>query len=347
MTKKTNPLLLSIGGGKGGVGKSMVSSNLAIQFAQGGLRVALLDLDFGAANLHTIFGLRYPQHGLGDYFSQKKSELKNFLIETPVNNLWLAPGSGFIPELADLKYEDKIKLINHIKELDADIVLLDLGAGTSSNVVDFFSMTTAGIVVTTPEPTSIVNAYEFLKNIVYRALFRMFKKHPELLKIVKQSSTNENSQEGNTPVIKTIEEIIKKIEKKYPWAAENISDLCKDFNFHLVFNQARDLGEVQLGRKLHDISKKYLNLNLGYSGILFYNEQVAASVHKMSPISLTEPESTTTKSLKKIASHTLKKAIQKHRGEEILPFDDQYQHVLMNAQKDYQQYLLNRKSARL
>src|ERR1700722_16095086 len=123
MKKQSEPLIIAIGGGKGGVGKSMVSSNLAVQYAQAGLQVVLIDLDVGAANLHTIFGIRQPPKGLGDYFTTPRSQLTDYFIDTNIPNLKLVPGSGFVPELANLKHVQKVKIITQIKNLSTDLVL--------------------------------------------------------------------------------------------------------------------------------------------------------------------------------------------------------------------------------
>jgi flagellar biosynthesis protein FlhG len=337
--KNDEPLIISIGGGKGGVGKSMVSSNLAVQYAMAGMKVVLLDLDFGAANLHTIFGIRQPPRGLGDYFTTPRSKLTDFVVKTELENLLLIPGSGFVPELANLKHMQKVKLINQIKKLKADLVLLDLGAGSSNNVVDFFAMTQAGLVVTTPEPTAIVNAYEFLKNVVYRILFRMFRSHKAISDILK-ISTNPNNHLN----ISTISELIDAVAQKNEWIAENIRELCLDLDFYVIFNQARKTNEAHLGVKLRDICSRHLCLDLNFAGMIFYNEEVPTAVHKMRPISLTDPESVTTVTLKRVATQTMNHVLTKViNGNKLESFEKQLSRVMMSAKKDYEKNLLVQK----
>lgn len=333
------PLIVSIGGGKGGVGKSMVSSNMAVQYAQAGMKVVLIDLDFGAANLHTIFGIRQPDKGLGDYFTTPRSKLTDFVIKTELDNLLLIPGSGFIPELANLKHMQKVKLIAHIKKLNADLVLLDLGAGSSNNVVDFFSMTQAGIVVTTPEPTAIVNAYEFLKNVVYRILFRMFRNQKEMLKILRFSTIPNN--ELNAP---TVSDLIAIISKNNKWLAENIQEICSDLDFYVIFNQARKISEVQLGVKLRDICLRYLCLDLNFSGFIFYNEEVCSAVFKMRPLVLMSPKSISTRTIERVSTQTMNHIIHKiMNGRRLESFDGQLSRIMNFARKDYEENLLMQK----
>lgn len=334
-----DPLIIGIGGGKGGVGKSMVSSNLAVQYAQAGLRVVIIDLDFGAANLHTIFGLRQPPHSLGDYFGSPRSQLGDYLISTPVENLWLIPSSGFVPEMANLKHLQRVKLINHIKSLDADLVLLDLGAGSALNVVDFFSMCHAGIVVATPEPTSVVNAYEFLKNVIYRIFFRILRNHKELLHLVKRSL-----RPGNDLNISTVSQLIETVEERCSWAADMMREVCEESSFHLIFNQARKTSDLQLGTKLNQICSKYLHLQLNFSGMIFFNEEVPACVYRMSPISLVEPESVTSQTMKNIAYTTFQRVARKLLDESTADsFDTQLAHAGKLVNTDFKRNLLTQR----
>lgn len=335
------PLIFSIGGGKGGVGKSMCSSNLAVQYALAGMKVVLIDLDFGAANLHTIFGIRQPPKGLGDYFTTPRSQLTDYLVKTELQNLSLIPGSGFVPELANLRHMQKVKLIKQIRRLDADLVLLDLGAGSANNVVDFFSMTRAGIVVTTPEPTAIVNAYEFLKNVIYRVLFRMFKNQKSISDILKLSTIP-----GNEQNISTVSDIIEVVSKENEWTAQNIRDVCNDFDFYVIFNQARKVEEAQLGAKLRNICSKHLCLNLNFTGIIFHNEEVSTAVFKMRPITLASPGSVTTKTLKRVATQIMKHVINKSvEGGHLQAFESQLAQVMKNAHRDFEENLLLQRHA--
>lgn len=326
-------LIIAIGGGKGGVGKSMVSANLAIAYAQAGLKVVLADLDLGGANVHTIFGMRDPPQGLGEYFVTARSQLGDYLVGTDVSNLKLITGGGFVPELANLKHLQKVKLVQQIKALDADVVVLDLGAGTALHVVDFFSMTQAGIVVTTPEPTAVINAYEFVKNVAYRILFRMFRGQEAMTELIKASLLP--SQGGETV---TLQDVLKAIEVKNPWAAENVKAVWQELHFYLVINQAKRPDDLQLGKKLSGLSEKYLSLPLRIAGMVFQDEDVSSSILKMSPVSLSFPQATATATIRRVATDVLDDLL-KGRN---LDLDKHYNTLLTLALRDYQQTLLTR-----
>lgn len=290
--KKKSPIIFAVGGAKGGVGKSMVCSNLAIQYAKEGLKVALLDLDFGAANLHTIFGLSRPNKGWTDYFKEPDQGLERFLSDTKQKNLYLLPSAGFVPEMASLAYEDKVFLIKKIKDLPVDAVFLDLGAGSSQDMVDFFLIADFKLLVTTSEPTALMNNYEFIKNALYRSLKRLYQSNDQiqpLLQAFKESSAS------------TLQSFIDQVTEMDSWQKELIENVCKELCIFIIFNQIRKIEEAKASFRLKKVCKKQLNLDLQYPGFIFFNDDIAASVQKMLPISLLRPQSIVSRIFKRIA----------------------------------------------
>ena len=171
-TIPTGPRIWAIGGGKGGVGKSVVTANLAVAVARTGARVAVIDADLGGANLHTMVGVPSPKRNLSDFIARRVSSLAEILTPTPIDNLWLVSGAKALLETANPNYGQKGKILNHIARLDVDHVFLDLGAGTAFNVLDFFLVARKGVLVVVPEATSVENAYFFIKAAYFRKLKR-------------------------------------------------------------------------------------------------------------------------------------------------------------------------------
>ncbi|WP_455381355.1 AAA family ATPase, partial [Salinispira pacifica] len=154
--------IIPIASGKGGVGKSLLAANIAIVLGQAGKRVILADLDLGASNLHLILGISNLSVGIGTVLAKSGSDLEEVIIDTDYENLRFIPGDAEIPGLANLSSGQKRMLIRRLRKLDADYLVLDLGAGTNFNTLDFFLTSGHGIVITAPTPTATVNAYLFV-----------------------------------------------------------------------------------------------------------------------------------------------------------------------------------------
>ncbi|MFG0250479.1 MAG: MinD/ParA family protein [Phycisphaeraceae bacterium JB051] len=157
--------IVAVTSGKGGVGKSNVSVNLAIQLTQAGRRVALLDADLGTANADVLcnvpVGSTLAQVVNGQY------TLKEVMVKTP-GGFYLVPGASGLANIADMSADNRKRLVDQIYELEAmvDVILIDTGAGVSSNVLGFALSADQILVVTTPEPTAMTDAYAVIKSLV-------------------------------------------------------------------------------------------------------------------------------------------------------------------------------------
>ncbi len=288
---------MAVGGAKGGVGKSIVCSNLAVQLATENVKVAIVDLDLGAANLHTMFGYSAPYRSTEDFFSERKKPAASFLRPTRLKNLYLLPANGFIPEQASLDYAEKIRLIEEMKKLPVDILLFDLGAGSSPDTVDFFSVADVKILVTTPEPTALMNTFEFLKNVVYRTLARQYRHDPELSEALREFKYS--------PEMK-VSSLAEKIKTVDPWEADHLEGLLRRLGVFMIFNQIRKIHQVRAAVRLKNICRKQLSIELLHPGYLFFSEEIAASVEKMMPVSLIDPRSVSSTLFRRIALLLLK-----------------------------------------
>lgn len=159
--------VITVTSGKGGVGKTNITINLAIALSEQGLRVVILDADFGLANIDVLFGI-IPRYTLVDVIKNRKNILE-ILSEGPRNTRFISGGSG-VEELVKLEKEQLARFVDNISLLDkiADIVLIDTGAGLSENVMSFVMAADEVLLVTTPEPTSITDAYALIKMVSNR-----------------------------------------------------------------------------------------------------------------------------------------------------------------------------------
>lgn len=154
--------IITVTSGKGGVGKSSTSINLALWFRRQGKRVIILDADFGLANIEVMFGV-IPKYTLADIMFKGK-ELKDIITYGPEGVMFVSGGSG-VARLVNLDNEQIKRLVYKLTELDklADVIIIDTGAGISPSVLEFAAASPEIVVVTTPEPTSITDSYALLK----------------------------------------------------------------------------------------------------------------------------------------------------------------------------------------
>ncbi|MCK5152879.1 MAG: MinD/ParA family protein [Spirochaetales bacterium] len=155
--------VIAVSSGKGGVGKTNMSINIAIAYAQLGKKVLVMDADLGLANVNVAMGI-IPKFNLYHLIRQKK-QMKDIIINTDFGIQIVAGASGF-SKIANLSDDEREHFIKEISKMDAvDIIIIDTSAGVSSNVLDFIAAADDAIIVTTPEPTAITDAYGIIKII--------------------------------------------------------------------------------------------------------------------------------------------------------------------------------------
>lgn len=271
------PIIWAIGGGKGGVGKSVVSTILAFWLARMGKRTVLIDIDLGGANLHTLLGIKSPPRTLNDFITRKFGSLEEICIDTEAKNLRLISGSSEVLSLANPHFSQKVKLINHFSRLDADYVVIDLGAGTSFNVLDFFLSAHEKIMVLTPEPTSIQNAYIFVRNAVYRRLSRLSSKNPSLQTLVKIAMDPKNELQ-----VQTIKELLQFIQESGGKdVAEPFEKDIGKIRPAVITNMVKDNKEKNAGRIVQIVAEKYLMIQSTNLGTVSHDSQISSMVSDM------------------------------------------------------------------
>lgn len=162
--------VITVTSGKGGVGKSTIAVNLAIQMSRMGKKVVILDADFGLANIEVMLGIR-PQYNLADLMFRGQN-LAEIITEGPEGIGFISGGSG-IQELARLTREQVVYLVQKLYQLDemADVIIVDTGAGIADTVLEFVAASSEVVLVATSEPTSITDAYALLKTLNRKSEF--------------------------------------------------------------------------------------------------------------------------------------------------------------------------------
>jgi flagellar biosynthesis protein FlhG len=277
--------LLPVASGKGGVGKSVVAANLGIALAALGRSVVLVDMDLGGSNLHTCLGIRNRHAGLGDFVWKRERSIPDLLVETGFERLWLVPGDGLLPGTANLEWFVKKRLLRGLESLPADFAILDLGAGSSFNVVDFFLSTSDGMIVVRPEITSILNAYSFLKTAAFRVLVRSTRDKGPCREAVMGFATSKTEGRGQSFL-----DFARDLASRFPEGASALERLG-ELRPRAVMNMGREGSDAALGNRLRDIALKNLGIPVEFSGYLLEDPAVPASVASRTPLCASDPDS--------------------------------------------------------
>ena len=277
---ETVPQIWAIGGGKGGVGKSTLSLLLAFWLARTGKKTILMDTDLGGANVHTLMGIMHPVRTLNDYLKRRYDNLEDICIDTEVENLRIICGAGDILSLANPHVAQKAKIIQNIYKLKADYVVLDLGAGTSFNVLDFFNMADKKIVVLVPQPISIQNAYAFVRNAVYRKLSLLAGKIPVLQALIKTTMDINNELR-----LKTVRDLLMAIEDSLgPEVYKSLQQEIENIQLDVITNMAVHPQDKEAGKIIQRVAEKYLMIHPVDRGAIAYDKQLYNMVSEMAPI---------------------------------------------------------------
>jgi flagellar biosynthesis protein FlhG len=273
--------VISIGGGKGGIGKSLISANLGIELARRGKRVVLVDADLGGANLHTTLGVEVPRRTLSDFIERRVSRIDEVVTPTGIENLGLVSGALDHLDAANPRHAQKMRLLRHVQQLDADFAILDLGAGTHSNVLDFFLVSDHGVLVLVPEPTAVENAYRFVKAAFWRRMrnvAQVYGYEPLLRTVLDGGSFR-------SPV-----ELVDSVARKDPDAGANLARQLAVFRPRLVVNQARTPQDAEIGRAVVAAWKKYFGLEMDYLGFIQYDDEMWRTLRARRPFLVERPD---------------------------------------------------------
>jgi flagellar biosynthesis protein FlhG len=257
-----------IGGGKGGSGKSFLTCALGQLLAGLGKKTLLIDLDLGAANLHTLVNVPYPAKNLSDFIRKKIPLLEDVVLETPVSNLFLISGSNNTLDVANLPYEQKLKTLRAISKLNYECILLDLGAGTSFNTLDFFLISQNGIFITTPEPTSIENVYRLVRSIYFRRIRQYFTASD--FKALEEQAVRFF---GDNSFYKP-ECMMQLVKKMHPEIGIKLDNDFNAYRFKLILNQLRKQDNTILGSHICKLIEKHLGFKIDFAGNIAYDEHV-------------------------------------------------------------------------
>jgi flagellar biosynthesis protein FlhG len=297
--------VIAVGGGRGGVGKSIVAVNLGVYLAQLGRKVLLIDTDPAGAELHTALGLGplsslYGGPGPAATSSSGDEAEEEDLTAIPTQ----VPGLSLVPQLyragstVPVRPGRKARWARDLKNLEADYVLLDLGAGTQPATLDLFLTADFGICVSAPEPPSIEASYRFVRAAFVRALRRALVKDRFKLRLVERAE----AELGPLPAPQALVHAIARYDTGLgQLAAAELSRIRP----RLVINSARLRADTDLGLAMCDLARRHLGVNFDYVGHIEQDDAVWLSVVHQRPVLIDSPTSKGARNLERIARRIL------------------------------------------
>jgi len=331
--------IIPVAGGKGGVGKTLVSANLALALAKHGKDTVAIDLDLGGSNLHTVLGMRNTRMGIGNFLSSRRGALKDILHETPYDNLKYIPGDVLVPGIADLQFSQKKRILDNILKLTEDYIILDLGPGSNNAVTDFFLISNSGFIVTSSQTSSILNTYGFMRNVVFRFIQRAFSSHREVSRYLKSVMKEKKPGSGMD-----FSEILKKIRRIDRRVGEKIDKYLSVLQPKIIVNMAKSPEDLEMALKLKDLILSGLGVHVECMGMIYFDDTVNQSLDEGIPLIKFAEGSVASRDIERIAL----KMIQSEKFP-IMPLDldyykDSFELTQIEAVNDYQEIESSRSS---
>jgi flagellar biosynthesis protein FlhG len=284
-SKVPDTVIWPVAGGKGGTGKSTLTANMGVSLSLLGYKVIIVDGDLGGADLHLFFDQVSPPKSLSTFLTREVGTLQDVLLPTPNENLRIICGGSELVGMANLSYAAKAKLIRHIQSLDADYVLIDLGAGSAYNTLDIFTLSDEGIIVTTPDPQARVDAYGFLKNTVYRKLKRLLGKREEAGDLVTAFAREAGRKSGR------MEDLLQRLDIADPHAAREARDMLAEYRPKLILNRVRSKRHIDEVHRFAQLVRQYLSTEVEYVGYVRNDDKILDACERRRPVVLNAPKS--------------------------------------------------------
>ena len=272
------PKVWAIAGGKGGVGKSLICANFSIMLSRMGHKVLAVDLDLGGSNLHTCLGVDAGKNSIGDYMSSRVTDLRQLCMHTREKNLHLITGSADPINVIRRTESKETDLLRDLRKLPYDDIVIDLGAGTQESTVEFFLGADEGVLSILPEPTSVENAYRFIRTIFLSKLSQA--DVSESIKDVIEASFDQKNFLG----IRTPADLMAVVERLDPVALSVLQKVVEDYHPNIIVNQVRSQADIDVGKAICSVCRRYFGLSLNYVGYLEYDNSVWRAVRSKNSV---------------------------------------------------------------
>ena len=275
---------IAVGGGKGGVGKTIIAVNLALTLARLQKNVTLLDGDIGNGNCNTLLGITKVDHSLEEYLRKERS-LDEIMVSTAYPGLRLVCGAQNKVDV--FLTAEMLRLLNDIRQIEADCLVIDLGAGMSDETLDLYRQADDKIIVVTPQVTSLQNAYGFVKS----AFFHDLKYHSGLAALLDQA--------GSDPL--KLHDLIGSLKDGHA-ARHAMAVVLARQPFNIVGNQVNDDKDLKIVQNLQKVVKYYLHIDNWVLGTIPSSDDIRNSVNRITPFVALSPDSAVSREMERMAA---------------------------------------------
>jgi flagellar biosynthesis protein FlhG len=306
--------VVTVGGGKGGVGKSLVATSLAVYLAQIGRRVLLVDADPTGANLHSALGVqlasraprRAPDAPMGEADGARTLEASIAATNVPGLRLLVAPLDASAS--GGVKAARKLQLLRALRTVSADDIVIDVGPGTSTAACDLFLAGDVSILVTVPEPAAIETTYRFLRAVFLRDLRRSLRAERVQLRALDRIL-------GELPTYPRPSELVEHLSRVDPPLGERAALLLGRMRPRLVVNQTRVRTDLELGAWMAQLAQRRLGVQLDVLGYVEHDDAVWLANRRKRPLLVDGPSSKAGRGLERLARRLI--AVFPHRKREL------------------------------
>ncbi len=290
---RRKPRIIAIGGAKGGVGRSVIAVNLGVHLAQVGKQGLLVDADNTCGNLHTLLGLAPPSRTASDVMFRKRDSLEGMIVDTDVPGLGLVSGVGAM--LGTGRGGDgHNRFFDCLSELDYDYVIIDLPPGITTMALDIFLFADTGVVVMQPEPTSVENAYRFVKSAFFRQIWNQ-----EPYKSLRGLITDAQSTDRDFGILSP-PAFLEQVWRRFPDLAPSLEDELDAFRPYILLNQCRTRSDMELGDAICSAVQRKMQIELGFLGYVEHDDSIWLAVRRRRPVVLEFPEGKPTENFQQI-----------------------------------------------
>jgi flagellar biosynthesis protein FlhG len=295
--------VISVAGGKGGIGKSSFVANLGVTLALSGKKVVIIDADIGAANLHTFVGVPRPAVTLADFFNNSPTHLDKVLLATPYPNLSLISSACDILSIISPNYQMNQKFFSALKKLDTDVIVFDIEAGTHHRAIDFFALAPIGIVIVEPLPTALENAYLFIKNYLFRFLLRLFYFDTEMKSSIKDMLQPQQMEKQSIH----FDKLLRELEIKSPQRIAQFREFFvrRAYKLCIVTNAVHDPGQLRIIENFAKVVKRYLGLTPTILGHLPFEVTMDQAIVQRVPFIVKNPDGQYKQCMERIVANIL------------------------------------------